>query len=263
MAERGDVDLTQFGEGERRGREREPAFEYESRPRSRSRPASTIPPWSNAIDGSSSTACQCVSAGTSGSMPSWTSPMYAVASSRPSDRGRLAVRPELFEVRDLADVDLRGEVSPDRRLERLAGIEEAAGEGPRTLERFAGALPEQDLERAVPHLQDDGQACMARSGKLTDSLQLRRQKLRGNEERRSMRRPSATASSAAWHSPSPPSRSPPGAAAATRQAVQRPTRPPPRRPTSSPEGRARRRCGRAERQRLQRARVQGAEARGA
>ena len=51
-----------------------PTFVYESFARSRSRPASAISSWSNAIDGSASTGCQAVSSGTSGSRSDGTSP---------------------------------------------------------------------------------------------------------------------------------------------------------------------------------------------
>src|SRR4051812_32897363 len=61
----------------------------------------------------------------------------------------IAERPELLEVGDLAHVDLGGQVSLDRLLERLSLLEVAAGERPRPEKRFASALPEQRLQRAA------------------------------------------------------------------------------------------------------------------
>lgn len=65
---------------------------------------------------------------------------------------RVAPGAELFEVRELAHVDLGGEVAADRLLERLGGVEVAAGQGPGTGVGFLRALPEHDLERVVAHL---------------------------------------------------------------------------------------------------------------
>ena len=56
---------------------------------------------------------------------------------------------------ELADVDLGREMAPDRLLERLVGRELAARERPRAGERVERPLPEQHLEAAVAHLQDD------------------------------------------------------------------------------------------------------------
>ena len=53
----------------------------------------------------------------------------------------LAPRAELLQMRDLPDVDLRREVAPDRRLERLVRFERAAGECPRAGVGLARALP--------------------------------------------------------------------------------------------------------------------------
>src|SRR6185436_12543369 len=69
----------------------------------------------------------------------------------------IAVRRDLFEMRDLAEVDLRREVAPDRRLERLIVGEHPAGERPGTRERGEGPLPEQCLKHAVPDLEHSGQ----------------------------------------------------------------------------------------------------------
>jgi len=57
-------------------------------------------------------------------------------------------------VGELRDIDLRGEVPPDRVVERLVGRQQAAGKRPGTGERLARALPEQRLESALPDLQD-------------------------------------------------------------------------------------------------------------
>ena len=70
---------------------------------------------------------------------------------------RLAPRPQLLEVGDLADVDLGGELAPDRALERLVGREQSAGEGPVAAVGLARALPEQRLEDALADLQHGGE----------------------------------------------------------------------------------------------------------
>src|SRR5580765_7178300 len=75
---------------------------------------------------------------------------------------RCAPRPELLEVRELADVDLHGEVPPDRRLERLERLEVAAGEGPRTRFGLAGALPEKHLRLRTANSQDGSQGNVGR-----------------------------------------------------------------------------------------------------
>src|SRR6185369_17031600 len=69
---------------------------------------------------------------------------------------RIAVGRELLQVRHPAHVDLRREMAADRRLERLACLEQAAGESPGAAERVATPFPQQDLERPVTHLQDYG-----------------------------------------------------------------------------------------------------------
>src|SRR3954468_2456938 len=73
---------------------------------------------------------------------------------------RIAQRLQLFEMRELAYVDLLREVPPDRFLERVALIEVATREGPTPLEWCARPLPEQRLQLAVPHLEDHGQCHM-------------------------------------------------------------------------------------------------------
>jgi hypothetical protein len=62
---------------------------------------------------------------------------------------------QLLEVGDLADVHLRRQMSADRLLERLSGLEVAAREGPGAFVRLLAAFPEQDLQVAVAHLEYD------------------------------------------------------------------------------------------------------------
>ena len=88
-------------------------------------------------------------------------------------RARVAIgvaeRDQLLQVRQLSDVDLRGQVAPDRVLERLAVIQVAAGQGPRSEEWLPCTLPEENLELALSHLQHDRECLMARrdrSGRL-------------------------------------------------------------------------------------------------
>ena len=73
------------------------------------------------------------------------------------DTARLPVGRELLDVRHLADVDLRGEVPPDRVLERLAFLQRAAREAPGAAVGGTSALPEKHLERCVADLEDDRQ----------------------------------------------------------------------------------------------------------
>src|SRR2546423_9311375 len=65
-------------------------------------------------------------------------------------------------------------MTADRPLQRLARLEIAAGQGPTALERRACALPQQDLQHAVTHLQDDREAHMSgsrvRGGTLAQSF---------------------------------------------------------------------------------------------
>ena len=67
-------------------------------------------------------------------------------------------------MRDVADVDLRREVTQDRRLQGLVGGERSAGQRPGAPERLAPALPEQHLELPVADLEDDGEHAVRRSG---------------------------------------------------------------------------------------------------
>ena len=70
---------------------------------------------------------------------------------------RVADRHELLDVGELAHVDLLGQVAADRVLERLAADQVAAREGERAGERRLCPLPEEHLQTAVPHLEDDGE----------------------------------------------------------------------------------------------------------
>ena len=78
---------------------------------------------------------------------------------------RVAQRLELLEVGEFADVDLDRQVAPDRVLELLVRREIAAREGPAACEGLFRSFPQQYLEGAVPHLEDDGQGHMCRSGR--------------------------------------------------------------------------------------------------
>ena len=84
----------------------------------------------------------------------------------------IAARLELLEMRELANVDLPGQVPADRLLERLTGIEIAAREGPVSGERLLGALPEQHLELPGPHLEDHGEGRVKGSDRIGHSFRL-------------------------------------------------------------------------------------------
>src|SRR4029077_8673323 len=71
---------------------------------------------------------------------------------------------ELLEVGELANVDLDREVAPDRVLQRLAGLEVAAREGPAARERLFAALPEEHLEHALANLEHGGEGHLCRAG---------------------------------------------------------------------------------------------------
>ena len=134
-------------------------FEYESFPRSRSRPASTIAPWSKAVVGQrvdrvpARVARERAGSSAERDEPEIRGrelPALGVA-------GRIAPRPELLEVRDLAHVDLGREVPEDRALERLVRDERPAGERPRARVRLARALPQEHGQLAVAHLEHGGE----------------------------------------------------------------------------------------------------------
>src|SRR5262245_8683555 len=75
---------------------------------------------------------------------------------------RIAPRSELLEVGELADVDLGRQVTADRGLERLVGVQVAAGQRPGARVRVFRPLPEQHLELAVAYLEHDGKGDMGR-----------------------------------------------------------------------------------------------------
>ena len=77
--------------------------------------------------------------------------------------GRGSARLELLQVRELADVDLVGQMAADRLLERLIGGEEPAGQRPRSGVRLTRTLPEQDLQLGVADLEDDRQRDVRRA----------------------------------------------------------------------------------------------------
>ena len=89
------------------------------------------------------------------------------------DALRFAQRLQLLEVRELADVHLRGEVAADRLLKRLVRLEVAAGQRPAACERLLRALPEQHLQPAGANLEDDGQRDVGRGGMARVRLGLR------------------------------------------------------------------------------------------
>src|SRR5690606_5281918 len=70
---------------------------------------------------------------------------------------RVAEDRELLDVAELAHVHFLGELAADRALHVFAGAEETAGQGPPVRVRFLVALPEQDLQLVVAHLQDSGE----------------------------------------------------------------------------------------------------------
>src|SRR5207245_3315837 len=93
--------------------------------------------------------------------------------------GRVAQALELLEVGELAHVDLVGEVPPDRLLERLAGLEVAAGERPGAREWILRPAPGEHLQPLVADLQDDGEGGVGRSwpGRLVHRLSTQSRKL--------------------------------------------------------------------------------------
>ena len=139
-----------------------PTFVYESFARSRSRPASAIEPWSNAASGDRRDGMPGRVLGDLG---------VDVRRNEAEERRRhhpvvgnavgLAARLELLQVRELLHVDLCGQVAADGVLERLAGIEVAAGERPGAAERIAGPLPQQNLELVAAHLEHDRERLLA------------------------------------------------------------------------------------------------------
>ena len=147
VAERGGVEVAQLGERERRparARSRR-SCRRACRAGARARRARSRRGRTPARAGRRRRARRCRRAAPD-RRPAGTSPRKAVASSRwLGCRSGLAPRPELLEMGDLADVDLRGELAADRAVERLVGRERPAGQGPGAAERLARALPEQRL----------------------------------------------------------------------------------------------------------------------
>jgi hypothetical protein len=76
---------------------------------------------------------------------------------------------ELLQMRQLAHVDLRGEMALDRILEGLARAQNPAREGPGAFEGLSGAFPEQNLELVPSDLKDDRESLVLRCvrGKLS------------------------------------------------------------------------------------------------
>ena len=68
-------------------------------------------------------------------------------------------------MRYLAHVDLGREVAADRFLERLAGLEVSAGEGPCAEVRAPWRAPRAEPGVARPHLEDDGERTCVGDGR--------------------------------------------------------------------------------------------------
>ena len=81
-----------------------------------------------------------------------------------ADCGRLAAGLELLEVGELPDVHLGRELAPDRLLQRLAGLQVAARQGPAARERLPRPLPHEHLQRVVANLEDDRKRDVQRGG---------------------------------------------------------------------------------------------------
>ena len=126
------------------GASAKPRFVYESFARRRSRPASAIAPWSNAVvrQRVDRRATRCPPGGgvDAGRDEAEVGGRELAARVR-----RIAARLELLEVRELAHVDLLREVPPDRLLERLAALEPPAGQRPRAADGALRAAPEERL----------------------------------------------------------------------------------------------------------------------
>jgi hypothetical protein len=75
----------------------------------------------------------------------------------------IAERLDLLEVRELADIHLRGEMAPDRVLQRFVGAEPPARERPRAEEGLARPQPEQRLKLLFPHLEHDPERLVGRA----------------------------------------------------------------------------------------------------
>jgi hypothetical protein len=77
---------------------------------------------------------------------------------------RVAAGLQLLEVGEIADVDLGGEVPPDRLLERLPRLEPAARKRPSAEEGLLRALPEQHLQDSLADLEDRAEGLVGRPG---------------------------------------------------------------------------------------------------
>jgi len=77
----------------------------------------------------------------------------------PFDRMTLRLAPglQLLEVRELAYIDLGLEMPAQGLLERLAGLEVSARKRPGPGLRRARSLPQERLQPAFAHLEDDGE----------------------------------------------------------------------------------------------------------
>ncbi len=91
--------------------------------------------------------------------------------------GRVGARLQLLEVGELADVDLRGQVTADRPLERLARIEAAPGERPAPGEGRAGTPPEQHLQTTFAHLEHHSDRLLQVAGMVQGRFSIHSRKL--------------------------------------------------------------------------------------
>ena len=202
-------------------------FVYESLPRRRSRAEWMIAPWSNAVGGRSSTGCQLVSSertgrrrGGRGRGTRWRSP------TRPgSGRGRRRSRPARGG--HLGEVDLRREVSPDRRLERLVAASTPPGRA-QAPEGVARPLPQQHLEDAVADLQHRGEGDLGRSGRLAQRFTTHSQKLAKGADDDNAKEPLSGWSQGSWRrlrsSPRAAGRASDAASGTTESTAQRESR---------------------------------------
>ena len=179
-------------------------FEYESFPRSRSRPASTIAPWSKAICGRSSTGCQRRVVRNVWVDPERDEPEVG---GRELPRVRVAVRVAVGRRaargarprgRRPSRPDAAGSTPRASRPGRAAppGSAHAPAKGSRA------ALPEQHLQRAVAHLEHDREGdCIG----LVDSPRFTTHRLKlakgTDDEEESRRRSSRSAVARARRSP--------------------------------------------------------------
>ena len=177
VAEGRDVDLAQLRERERRRREREAGFEYESLPRSRSRPRARSRRGrrrSAAARRPDASGCRRARRGRARAARGRGRPSRAPSG---GSRSGVAVRGELLEMGDLADVHLRREVPPNRCLQRLAGLEEPAREVPRRRGTALGPAATAAPGGAVTHLEHHREGGVTWSGRLGHEFTTHSQKL--------------------------------------------------------------------------------------